>query len=50
MASASVDGLPGVELRLVRSGPLRQVLQPGQPLRVWLDCDWMHVMPTRGAR
>ncbi len=50
MASASVDGLPGVELRLVRSGPLRQVLQPGQPLRVWLDCDWVHVMPTRGAR
>ena len=50
MATANVDGLPGVELRLVRSGPLRQALQPGQPLRIWLDCDWVHVMPTRSAR
>ncbi len=50
MATASVDGLPGVALRLVRSGPLRQVLQPSQPLRIWLDCDWVHVMPTRRAR
>lgn len=50
MATASVDGLPGVTLRLIRSGPRRQVLQAGQPLRVWLDCAWVHVMPTRTAR
>lgn len=49
LASATLDGLPGVTLRLVRSGPLRQALQPGQPLRVWLDCDWVHVMPTRAV-
>ncbi|MDM7456004.1 MAG: ABC transporter ATP-binding protein [Tepidimonas sp.] len=49
LAHASLDGLPGVSLRLVRSGPLRQALRPGEPLRIWMDCRWVHVMPTRHA-
>jgi molybdate transport system ATP-binding protein len=47
LAHAAVDALPGVTLRLVRSGPQRQQLAVGQPLPVWLDCDWVHVMPSK---
>ena len=49
LAQLSVPALPGVTLRLMRSGPQRQQLIHGQPLTVRLDCDWVHVMPTRHA-
>ncbi|TDQ45139.1 ABC transporter ATP-binding protein [Tepidicella xavieri] len=49
LAQARVDALGGVTLRLARSGPQRQWLQKNQPLQVRLDCEWVHVMPTRTA-
>jgi molybdate transport system ATP-binding protein len=49
LASATVEGLDGVVLRLARSGPQRQQLAVGEPLEVQLDCDWVHVMPSRTA-
>ncbi len=49
LASADVEGLEGVTLRLARSGPQRRHLQAGQPLQVWLDCEWVHVMPSKTA-
>lgn len=49
IATAAVEGLQGVSLRLVRSGPQRQQLAVGQALEVQLDCEWVHVMPTRAA-
>lgn len=47
LADMRVDGLAGVALRIARSGPHRQGLTQGQSLSVRLDCDWVHVMPSR---
>jgi molybdate transport system ATP-binding protein len=49
LATAAIEGLDGVALRLARSGPQRQQLAVGQPLQVQLDCEWVHVMPSRTA-
>jgi molybdate transport system ATP-binding protein len=49
LASATVEGLEGVVLRLARSGPQRRQLAVGEPLEVQLDCGWVHVMPSRTA-
>ncbi len=49
LAHVRVNALEGVTLRLTRSGPQRQWLAVGQSLAVRLDCDWVHVMPTRTA-
>lgn len=46
-AELAIDGLDGVRLRVVRSGPQRQQLQIGQHLPVLLDCEWAHVMPVK---
>lgn len=46
-AEIAVDGLDGVRLRVVRSGPQRQQLQIGQHLPVLLECEWVHVMPVK---
>ncbi|TSE35248.1 Sulfate/thiosulfate import ATP-binding protein CysA [Tepidimonas charontis] len=45
----AVAGLDGVKLRVVRSGPQRQRLTPGQSVPVRLDCAWVHVMPMKTA-
>jgi molybdate transport system ATP-binding protein len=47
IAHINVTALPGVTLRLMRSGPQRQQLAVGQQLPLKLECDWVHVMPTR---
>jgi len=47
LAHVGVNGLAGVTLRLIRSGPQRQQLAVGQSLPVQLDCDWVHVMPIK---
>jgi len=49
LALLAPHDLQQVEVRLVRSGPERQRIQAGQTLRLELDCDWVHVMPTRQA-
>lgn len=49
LAQIRIDGLEGDLLRLTRSGPGRRKLDTGQRLTVWLDCDWVHVMPTRAG-
>jgi len=41
--------VPGLALRVVRSGPLCRQLEPGMTLAVRLVCDWVHVMPTKLA-
>lgn len=47
LATTTVDALGGAVLRLIRSGPQRQRLAVGQSLPVRLDCEWVHVMPTK---
>jgi molybdate transport system ATP-binding protein len=49
LALLAPHDLQQVEVRLVRSGPERQRIQAGQTLWLELDCDWVHVMPTRQA-
>lgn len=49
LATATLNGLDGVALRIARSGPQRQELSMGQVLPVRFDCDWVHVMPTKVA-
>lgn len=49
LATVAVTGLDGVSLRLTLSGPSRQRLVLGGAITVRLDCDWVHVMPTKSA-
>lgn len=49
IATAAVRGLAGVSFRLIRSGPQRRQLEPEQSIVVQVDCDWVHVMPSRSA-
>lgn len=49
LATLALEALPGVNLQLTLSGPVRQQLSPGQRLGVEVDCDWVHVMPSRTA-
>ncbi|MDO8387944.1 MAG: ABC transporter ATP-binding protein [Polaromonas sp.] len=49
LVSAAILGVDGAWFRLTRSGPERRQLEAGQTLLVQLDCDWVHVMPTRTA-
>jgi molybdate transport system ATP-binding protein len=49
LVTAAILGLDGAWFRLTRSGPQRRQLEAGQTLLVQLDCDWVHVMPTRTA-
>lgn len=49
LATLALEALPGVHLHMTLSGPARQRLVPGQRLGIALDCDWVHVMPTRNA-
>ncbi len=50
LATVAVDGLEGVSIRLILSGPSRQRLVLGGAPIVRLDCDWVHVMPTKSDR
>lgn len=47
--TAAIAGVAGAAFRLTRAGPQRQHLEPGQHIAVQLDCDWVHVMPTRSG-
>ena len=47
LVTLNVEGLRGVALRIMRSGPQRQRLLLGQSLPVRLACEWVHVMPSR---
>jgi len=47
LASLSLPSVLGINLRIVRSGPQRQRLSINQPITVMLDCDWVHVMPSK---
>lgn len=49
LATAGILGVGGASFRLVRSGPLRRHLEQGQTIRIQVDCDWVHVMPTKSA-
>lgn len=49
LAVAAVSGLEGAILKITRSGPQRRHLEVGQAIEVLLDCDWVHVMPTKAA-
>jgi molybdate transport system ATP-binding protein len=49
LATAGILGVHGASFRLIRSGPLRRHLEEGQTIRVQVDCDWVHVMPTKSA-
>lgn len=49
VATLSIEGLTGVALRIMRSGPQRQRLSVGQTLQVHLACEWVHVMPSRDS-
>lgn len=49
LATVAVTGLDGVSLRLTLSGPPRQRLVLGGAITVRLDCDWVHVMPTKSS-
>ena len=49
IAQCQVQGLPGGLLHMTRSGPQRQYLSVGAVLDVRLQCEWVHVMPTRLA-
>lgn len=47
LAELSLLAQPQIKLRLSRSGPQRQALESGHSLNLTMDCDWVHVMPTR---
>lgn len=49
IAQCQVHGLQGGLLHITRSGPQRKLLSVGVVLDVRLQCDWVHVMPTRQA-
>lgn len=49
LATAVILGVAGASFRLVRSGPLRRHLEEGQTIHVRVDCEWVHVMPTKSA-
>jgi molybdate transport system ATP-binding protein len=49
LISLALYDVPGVQLRLMRSGPLCRALALQQPLTVRLVCDWVHVMPIRSS-
>ncbi len=47
LATLVLDALPGVEVRLVLSGPSRTPMEAGAAVTLCLDTAWVHVMPTR---
>lgn len=47
LATLTLAPLPGVEVRLVLSGPSRTPLEEGAEVTLSLDTAWVHVMPTR---
>ena len=47
LATLSVEGMHGIELRLTLAGPKRPALTVGLRLGVQLDLDRVHVMPLR---
>lgn len=47
LATLALDRLPGVQLRLMLSGPQRRGVQSGSRLSVHLDTALIHVMPLR---
>lgn len=49
LITAAIPGADGASFRLTRSGPQRRQLDAGQTILVQVDCDWVHVMPTRSA-
>lgn len=49
IVTAAIKGLEGTAFKLTRSGPFRRYLEMGQTIQVQVDCDWVHVMPTRSA-
>ncbi|MFN3375016.1 MAG: ABC transporter ATP-binding protein [Burkholderiaceae bacterium] len=49
LATAALLAVSGASFRLIRSGPHRRQLEEGQTIQVQLDCDWIHVMPTKSA-
>lgn len=46
LATLTLSPLPGVEVRLVLSGPSRTPLEEGAQIILLLDTSWVHVMPT----
>jgi molybdate transport system ATP-binding protein len=49
LATAGLVGVHGASFRLIRSGPQRLHLEEGKTVRVHVDCEWVHVMPTKSA-
>lgn len=47
LITAAASGVEGALFRLIRSGPLRRHFEVGQAIEVQVDCDWVHVMPTK---
>lgn len=47
LATITLGALEGIAVRLTLSGPQRQGLEVGRPVRLRIDGDWVHVMPTR---
>lgn len=47
LASVTLEELEGVTIQLTLSGPQRQGLVPGQRVCIGLDCEWVHVMPSK---
>lgn len=49
LAHVSLQENDRIGMRVSRSGPQRVHLSAHQTLVLWLDCEWVHVMPTRRA-
>lgn len=49
LVTACIQDVDGAAFRLILSGPQRRHHGQGQVIRVQVDCDWVHVMPTKSA-
>lgn len=49
LVTASIVGVHGALFSLVRSGSQLRHLEEGRTVQVQVDCDWVHVMPTKSV-